>query len=119
MNQKIKYGIIGTGLMGREHISNINLIEEAEIIAISDTSENSLNEAKSLINNDIKMYSDYNQIFNIDEIDAYIIATPNFTHNEIFKKALNTKKHILVEKPLCSKLEDCMELKKYPQIILR
>ena len=50
MNQKIKYGIIGTGLMGREHISNINLIEEAEIIAISDTSENSLNETKRLLN---------------------------------------------------------------------
>ena len=67
MNQKIKYGIIGTGLMGREHISNINLIEEAEIIAISDTCENSLNETKSLLNNDIKIYSDYNQIFNINE----------------------------------------------------
>ena len=121
MNQKIKYGIIGTGLMGREHISNINLIEEAEIIAISDTSKSSLNETKSLLNNDIKIYSDYNQIFNINEIDAFIIATPNFTHNEIVKKALNTKKHILVEKPLCSKLEDCMELKKisseYPSII--
>ena len=39
MKKTIKYGVIGTGLMGCEHISNIELIEGAEIIAICDTNK--------------------------------------------------------------------------------
>ena len=49
MKTKIKYGIVGSGLMGCEHISNINLIESAEVVAISDSNENSINNAKNLI----------------------------------------------------------------------
>ena len=49
MKTKIKYGIVGSGLMGCEHISNINLIDSAEVVAISDSNENSINKAKNLI----------------------------------------------------------------------
>ena len=49
MKTKIKYGIVGSGLMGCEHISNINLIDSAEVVAISDSNENSIN--KSSISN--------------------------------------------------------------------
>ena len=40
MTNKIKYGVIGTGVMGQEHIENINIIENAEVVAICDTNEN-------------------------------------------------------------------------------
>ena len=43
MKMKIKYGIVGSGLMGCEHISNINIIDSAEVVAISDSNENSIN----------------------------------------------------------------------------
>tara|TARA_Y100000996_G_C22556349_1_gene655665 strand:+ start:1882 stop:2970 length:1089 start_codon:yes stop_codon:yes gene_type:complete len=112
MTKKIKYGIIGTGLMGCEHISNLNLIDEAEVIAICDTNKDSLVNATSLIKNNIEVSSNYNNFFNNQDIDAYVIATPNFTHHEIVNLAIKTKKHLLIEKPLCSKLEDCIELKK-------
>ena len=49
MKTKIKYGVVGSGLMGCEHISNINLIDSAEVVAISDSNENSINKAKNLI----------------------------------------------------------------------
>ena len=121
MKTKIKYGIVGSGLMGCEHISNINLIDSAEVVAISDSNENSINKAKNLISNDIKIYSNNNEIFKNNEVDAFIISTPNFTHHDIIKEALKTKKHLLIEKPLCTKLEDCLEIKKlstsYPSVI--
>ena len=62
MKTKIKYGIVGSGLMGCEHISNINLIDSAEVVAISDSNENSINKAKNLISNDIKIYTNNNEI---------------------------------------------------------
>ena len=42
--KKIKYGIIGAGTMACEHILNISLIENAEVVALSDPHEASLNQ---------------------------------------------------------------------------
>ena len=50
MNNNIKYGIIGAGVMGQEHIHNINIIEKAEVVAICDTNKGSTNQTRSLIN---------------------------------------------------------------------
>ena len=47
--KKIKYGIIGAGTMAREHILNISLIENAEVIALADPHEDSLNQCKEIL----------------------------------------------------------------------
>ena len=53
-------------------------------------------------------------------VDVYLISSPNFTHIEILKDVIKTKKHILVEKPLCTNTKDCLEIKKltkdYPSL---
>jgi len=46
--KKIKYGIIGAGTMAREHILNISLIDNAEVVALADPHEDSLNQAANL-----------------------------------------------------------------------
>ena len=107
MKNKIKYGVIGTGVMGREHIENINIIENAEVVAICDTNENSRNQAKSLVKNSTKFYNDLNELISNNIADAYIVATPNFTHINILEHILKTNKHLLIEKPLCTTTEDC------------
>ena len=45
MTEKIKYAIIGAGCMGQEHILNIALIDDAEVVALCDTSEKSIQES--------------------------------------------------------------------------
>ena len=42
--KKIKYGIVGAGTMAREHILNISLINNAEVVALADPHEDSLNQ---------------------------------------------------------------------------
>ena len=42
--------------------------------------------------------------------DALVIASPNFTHIEVMRDALATDLHILVEKPLVTKVADGVEL---------
>ena len=44
--KKIKYGIIGSGTMAQEHILNISLIDNAEVVALADPHEDSLNQCK-------------------------------------------------------------------------
>ena len=89
MNETIKYGVIGAGVMGQEHIQNINIIDNAEIVAVCDTNENSINQAKSLVKGSAEFYNDLNELINKYIADAYIIATPNFTHIDILKDLLN------------------------------
>ena len=74
MTNKIKYGVIGTGVMGREHIENINIIESAEVVAICDTNENSRKQTKSLVRDSTKFYNDLNELINDNIADAYIIC---------------------------------------------
>ena len=72
MTNKIKYGVIGTGVMGQEHIANINIIESAEVVAICDINENSRNQTKSLVKNSTKFYNDLNELISNNIADAYI-----------------------------------------------
>ena len=121
MTNTIKYGVIGTGVMGQEHIQNINIIENAEVVAICDTNENSRNQTKSLVKDSTKFYNDLNELISKNIADAYIIATPNFTHINVLEHILKTNKHLLIEKPLCTTTEDCKKFeilsKNYSKII--
>ena len=80
MKNKIKYAIIGAGCMGREHIINIGIIDDAEVVALCDTNAESLSQSLELLNNDVVTFSNYDDLIKANIADAYIIATPNFTH---------------------------------------
>ena len=121
MSETIKYGVIGTGAMGQEHIQNINLIENAEVVAVCDTNEGSRNQAKSIVPESTKFYNDLSELISKNIADAYIIATPNFTHINVLEQILKTNKHLLIEKPLCTTTEDCKKFellsKDYSKIV--
>ena len=118
--KKIKYGIIGTGTMAREHILNISLIDNAEVVALADPHEDSLNQCKEILKTKIFGFKNHLEMIEKNIVDVYLISSPNFTHLEILKDVIKTKKHILVEKPLCTNAKDCLEIKKltkdYPSV---
>lgn len=102
-----KLGIIGIGRWGK------NLIREfSKISSIAKCSSNgNLQNIKWLNENypTIKFTSS-NEIFSDKKIDAIVIATPVKTHYKLVKKALFSKKHVFVEKPLVTNLTDAKEL---------
>ncbi len=55
MTNKIKYAIIGTGCMGQEHILNIEIIDDAEVVALCDTSPESIKQCLDLLKNDVSI----------------------------------------------------------------
>ena len=118
--KKIKYGIIGAGTMAREHILNISLIDNAEVVALADPHEDSLNQCKEILKTKIFCFKNHLEMIEKNIVDVYLISSPNFTHLEILKDVIKTKKHILVEKPLCTNTKDCLEIKKltkdYPSV---
>lgn len=111
MENKIKLGIIGIGRMGITHYSIINSHPDVEIKAVVDTSSLVL----SMINKYLKAtqtYSDYNELFNNENLDAVIICTPPTMHYQIAIKAAHKGIHVFSEKPFTTKKKEAEELSK-------
>ena len=107
---KIRYGIIGCGSMGREHIENLRAMGGAEVTAIADPTLASREQAAALLDGQVRLFERHADLLASGQCDAVVIASPNFTHVEILRDALATDLHILVEKPLVTKIADGVEL---------
>jgi len=105
MKTEIRYGIIGAGSMGREHIENIKVMDRAAVTAISDPHQPSVASALALAPG-ATVFSDHRALLDSGLIDAVVIATPNDTHAAILKDALSTDLAVFVEKPLATTIED-------------
>ena len=110
MSTRIRYGIIGCGSMGREHIENILALDATEVTAIVDTDDDSRAAAIALCPNPPTVFDTPAALYASGLCDAVVIATPNFTHAEVLRPALATPLHILVEKPLCTNIADGLDV---------
>ena len=66
----IKYGIIGAGTMAREHILNISLIENAEVVALSDPHEVSLNQCKDILKTKVPCFKNHQDMIKENLVDV-------------------------------------------------
>jgi predicted dehydrogenase len=108
MSEPLRVGIIGSGMMGAEHIGNIAAIADAEVTAIADPDERSRSatlEATGLAPD--HAFVDHRDLIASGLCDAVVVATPNNTHVDVLLDVLGTDLHVLSEKPLCTTLEDC------------
>ena len=102
-----RYAIIGAGNMGQEHMRNLALIPDAVVSAIADPDPGMRAAAAALAGPKARAFDDPSDLLAAEIADALVIATPNHTHVDFMMPALETGLPILVEKPLCTTLEDC------------
>lgn len=118
MGRKLRIGLIGTGMMGLEHIRNLFLLPEAELSAYCDPHEESRNWAQFTLEHGARKewattaraFSDHREMLAKAELDAILIASPNHTHKDVLADVMAAQKHILCEKPLCTTSEDAMRV---------
>ncbi|MCY3643674.1 MAG: Gfo/Idh/MocA family oxidoreductase [Acidimicrobiaceae bacterium] len=108
---ELRYGVIGTGMMGREHIANISHLPGAQVTALADPHPSSLAAAASLAPGAAR-FSDDGDLLASGLCDAVVVATPNMTHAAVLEDVLGTDLHVLVEKPLCTDVESCRRVLK-------
>lgn len=99
----INVGLIGYGRYGKKYYENLLKDKHFRIIKILRKSKKGAN---NLFTNNKKKF------FEINNIDLYIIASPTTSHYEYIKTALIKKKHIIIEKPLVSKFNEFVKIKK-------
>ncbi|MDA0977705.1 MAG: Gfo/Idh/MocA family oxidoreductase [Proteobacteria bacterium] len=106
--------MIGTGLMGCEHIRNLThvaAVEDINLRAVADPDAGSRDQARLACGDRFSpaFFEDYRALLSLD-LDAVIIASPNFTHIDVVRDLAASPFHLLLEKPMCTTLEDCREL---------
>jgi predicted dehydrogenase len=105
----VRFGVIGYGYWGPKVIRNLDLLEEAKVVAICDKSAASRRKAERLYPG-VTITDDANELMTSPDIDAIAVVTPVWTHYELAKAALENGKHIFVEKPFTSNSAQAEEL---------
>lgn len=108
----IRYGIIGTGLMGLEHLRNLLDLPGASVVAICDPHPRSRELAHLTVGDrgSLVDFSDHRQLLAAGLCDAVVVATPNHTHRSVVGAVLRDGVHVLAEKPLGISAIECSEL---------
>lgn len=108
MDKKIRFGIIGCGMISEFHAKALTLMEDAELVAAFDTHKISVDAfAKKY---DCKAFYELEQMLKTEIIDAVCICTPSGLHAPLTLMACKAKIHVLVEKPMALNVEDAIQI---------
>jgi predicted dehydrogenase len=105
----VRYGLVGSGMMGVEHIHNLAITPGAVVTALADPVDSSLGWAKSALGDradGVKTFSSSAELAASGLVDAVIVASPNYTHRAVLEPLFDAGLHILCEKPLATTIED-------------
>ena len=107
----LRLGIIGCGrVTSMFHLKAIQKLEEIMVTAISDISEERMNDVQSEFGTSVT-YLDYRQLLEDKRVEAVAINTPPRFHESMVLEALDNGKHVLCEKPLAESVEGCKKIR--------
>lgn len=111
-NDRLRFAVIGCGGMGTGHLSSLVKRGDADniqVVAVSDVYQRRLTRAKGICHGD--GYLDYRKVLERKDIDAVLIATPDHWHAKISIEAMDSGKHVYVEKPMTHTVEQSIKLR--------
>ena len=130
MAERIRFGIIGCGLMGKEFASAaarwLHLVDhpaQPEIVAVCDPLPVAMQWFQDRVPTVKLATTDYRELLASDDVDAVYIAVPHHLHEELYVAAIRAGKHLFAEKPFgidlaaCESILAAMEEK--PDVLVR
>jgi len=104
---KVKAALIGYGHLGRWHADKMYKVKNCEFVGIVE-SDVSKHQAIAEKFPGVKVVATYEDVLN--DVDAFVIATPTSTHFSLMKQLIQKNKHVFCEKPLCERESQALEL---------
>ena len=104
--EKIRFGIVGIGMMGRMHATSLQRNPHAEVVAVCARTESKVKAFQEEFGVPYG-YTNVDELVNNPEVDAIVVATGADAHKAPCLAACKAKKHIFCEKPLAKTIEDC------------
>lgn len=108
MENKPVIGIVGCG--HRLTVLARHLKDKVKIAAICEPNKKCIDHFRKNIPGDYQIFSDYNKLLSIKEINWVLVGSPNNLHREHIVKAFESDKNVFSEKPLATKIEDCVAI---------
>ena len=105
MTQRKGIGIIGAGFMGMLHARAFSQLPDAFIVAVSDPVLKKAPEIPG-VTEQVDYYNDHKKLLEREDVDAVVVATPEYLHRDIVVDSAGYGKHILLEKPIATTIED-------------
>lgn len=102
-------GVVGLGNQGLLHLKVLRQLPEAEVVAVADVE---LERARRVAADyEVpRSYSSATDLCEDPEVEAVVVATPDHLHFEPAVTALRAGKHVLVEKPMATRLKDAQDM---------
>ncbi|MBV1687596.1 Gfo/Idh/MocA family oxidoreductase [Novosphingobium sp. G106] len=105
----MRYGLVGSGMMGVEHINNLKITPGAVVTALADPVATSLGWARDALGDaatDVATFADSAALAASGLVDAVIVASPNYTHRTVLEPLFDAGLNILCEKPIATTIDD-------------
>lgn len=113
MPAKVRYGVIGCGMMGQEHLRNIALLPDTEVTVIFEP-DAGMAEAAARFAPLARFANSVSELLEVDELDCILIASPNHCHVPQMEEIRRKRPlPLLVEKPLFTDPKDVAELEAF------
>jgi myo-inositol 2-dehydrogenase/D-chiro-inositol 1-dehydrogenase len=107
-NPSFGIGIVGAGRWGKQHIQALSQTPGGKLVALAARSPETAQAMQ--VEYDVPCYTQYEELLARPEVDAVIVATPNYLHFPVALAALKAGKHVLVEKPMSLSVSECDQL---------
>src|SRR6187455_3030161 len=110
MTGTLNFAIVGCGgITLQNHLPGLALCPDVKVTALCDANPQTLETSRQQTGVTTTS-TDWKEIVTRDDVDAIIIATPNFLHPDIAITAARAGKHVLCEKPLALNADDAREM---------
>jgi predicted dehydrogenase len=111
VGQQLRIVQVGAGSWGKSWAGIVNAAQGIELVAIVEPFEAARESVRADLNGwNGSLFPSLSQALNKVECDAVIVITPPDTHHVIVTEAIHAGKHVLVEKPLATTIEEAIEL---------
>jgi UDP-N-acetyl-2-amino-2-deoxyglucuronate dehydrogenase len=98
MTRKLRFGIIGCGVIGRIHAEAISSLPDAQLVAVADVIPKQAQELAEKFH--VRPYEDFQDMLAHEELDVVDICTPSGQHGEHACQVMRSGRHVIVEKPM-------------------
>lgn len=105
---EVKIGFIGAGGNAQGHMTRLSEVEEANIVAICDISEETAQSAVDEFGGSV--YTDHHEMLEDAEMDALYVSIPPFAHTDAEILAAEAGLHLFVEKPVVTDMDQGLEI---------
>ncbi len=102
----LKAGVLGAGHLGKIHLRLLEQSENYELVGFYDASEK---QAKSIVDEfGYRLFNSVEELINA--VDVVDIVTPTFAHFDVAKQAIESGKHVFIEKPITNTVAEANQL---------